>query len=90
MPNHGLDVGMSLESSDLMDPRLVCVARVKEVKGRLLKVHFDGWETEFDQWIDCQSPDLYPVGWCNMVGYKLEGPKTLRKYFYYVFYLPIK
>ena len=67
---------MSLESADLMDPRLVCVAKIREVKCRLLKVHFDGWETEFDQWIDCNSPDLYPVGWCKMVGYKLEGPRT--------------
>ncbi|XP_047496854.1 MBT domain-containing protein 1-like [Penaeus chinensis] len=76
IPSHGFEEGMALESADLMDPRLVCVAMVKQVKGRLLKVHFDGWENDFDQWIDCYSPDIYPVGWCDMSGYRLEGPKT--------------
>lgn len=74
--SHGFEEGMALESADLMDPRLVCVATVKQVKGRLLKVHFDGWESDFDQWIDYQSPDIYPVGWCDMSGYRLEGPKS--------------
>ncbi|KAG0716010.1 Polycomb protein Sfmbt [Chionoecetes opilio] len=76
VPTHGFEEGMALESADLMDPRLVCVAMVKQVKGRLLKVHFDGWESDFDQWIDYQSPDIYPVGWCDMSGYRLEGPKS--------------
>lgn len=70
----GFQVGMKLECADLMDPRLVCVATVDRVVGRLLKVHFDGWEDEYDQWLDCESPDMYPVGWCVLVGHKLEGP----------------
>ncbi|KAF2364820.1 Mbt repeat [Trinorchestia longiramus] len=70
----GFEVGMHLEATDLMDPRLVCVATVKAVHGRLLQVHFDGWEDDFDQWIDSQSTDIYPVGWCQMVSYRLEGP----------------
>jgi hypothetical protein len=67
---------MRLEAADLMDPRLVCVGTVSRVVGRLLKVHFDGWEEEYDQWLDCDSPDMYPVGWCELVGHKLEGPRT--------------
>lgn len=65
---------MKIECADLMDPRLVCVATVAKTVGRLLKVHFDGWEEEYDQWLDAQSPDMYPVGWCILVGHKLEGP----------------
>lgn len=65
---------MSLECADLMDPRLVCVATVARVVGRLLKVHFDGWTDEYDQWLDCESADIYPVGWCVLVNHKLEGP----------------
>lgn len=65
---------MSLECADLMDPRLVCVAEVVRVVGRLLKIHFDGWTEEYDQWLDCESPDIYPVGWCHLVNHKLEGP----------------
>lgn len=65
---------MSLECADLMDPRLVCVATVSRIVGRLLKIHFDGWTDEYDQWLDCESPDVYPVGWCVLVNHKLEGP----------------
>lgn len=67
---------MKLECADLMDPRLVCVATVSRVVGRLLKIHFDGWEEEYDQWLDCESPDIYPVGWGVTVGHKLEGPPS--------------
>lgn len=70
---------MKLECADLMDPRLVCVATISRVVGRLLKVHFDGWEDDYDQWLDCNSPDVYPVGWCYLVGHKLEGPRILPK-----------
>ncbi len=30
------------------------------IVGRLLKVHFDGWEEDYDQWMDCDSVDIYP------------------------------
>lgn len=90
---------MKLEAADLMDPRLVCVGTISRVVGRLLKVHFDGWEDEYDQWLDCQSPDMYPVGWCQLVGHKLEGPRGIANtkisyppginyyYYYYSFIL---
>ncbi|XP_066154407.1 polycomb protein Sfmbt [Euwallacea fornicatus] len=74
VPLHGFVPGMKIEAADLMDPRLVCIATVGKVVGRLLKVHFDGWEEEYDQWLDCECSDIYPVGWCQSVGHKLEGP----------------
>merc|ERR1719330_1841660 len=58
-----------------MDPRLVCVSTISRVVGRMLKVHFDGWEDEYDQWMDCESVDIYPVGWAELVGHRLEGPR---------------
>lgn len=72
-------VGMKIECADLMDPRLVCAATIGMVLGRLLKVQFDGWEDEYDQYLDCESPDMYPVGWCVLVGHSLEGPKPVSK-----------
>ncbi|XP_075702258.1 MBT domain-containing protein 1 isoform X1 [Rhinoderma darwinii] len=74
VPNHGFRVGMKLEAVDLMEPRLVCVATVTRIIHRLLRIHFDGWEDEYDQWVDCESPDLYPVGWCQLTGYPLQPP----------------
>ena len=38
-------------------------------------MHFDGWEEDYDQWMDCESVDMYPVGWCELVGHRLEGPR---------------
>ncbi|XP_029687633.1 MBT domain-containing protein 1-like isoform X2 [Takifugu rubripes] len=74
VPDHGFRPGMKLEAVDLMEPRLVCVATVTQIIHRLLRIHFDGWEDEYDQWVDCESPDLYPVGWCQLTGYQLQPP----------------
>ncbi|XP_062826615.1 MBT domain-containing protein 1 isoform X3 [Anolis carolinensis] len=76
VPNHGFHVAMKLEAVDLMEPRLVCVATVTRIIHRLLRIHFDGWEDEYDQWVDCESPDLYPVGWCHLTGYQLQPPAS--------------
>ncbi|XP_078134807.1 lethal(3)malignant brain tumor-like protein 2 isoform X3 [Sander vitreus] len=76
-PGHGFSPNMKLEAVDLMEPRLICVATVKRCVGRLLLIHFDGWEDEFDQWVDHQSPDIYPVGWCDLMGYQLQPPPGL-------------
>lgn len=80
VPNHGFHVGMKLEAVDLMEPRLVCVATVTRIIHRLLRIHFDGWEDEYDQWVDCESPDLYPVGWCQLTGYPLQPPAPQCKF----------
>ncbi|XP_018417285.1 PREDICTED: MBT domain-containing protein 1 isoform X2 [Nanorana parkeri] len=79
VPNHGFRVRMKLEAVDLMEPRLVCVATVTRIIHRLLRIHFDGWEDEYDQWVDCESSDLYPVGWCQLTGYQLQPPAPQSK-----------
>ncbi|KAE8611233.1 hypothetical protein XENTR_v10012379 [Xenopus tropicalis] len=73
-PNHGFEPGMKLEAVDLMEPRLICVATITRVVQRLLRINFDGWDVEYDQWVDCESPDIYPVGWCELLGYQLQPP----------------
>ncbi|XP_077595433.1 lethal(3)malignant brain tumor-like protein 2 isoform X2 [Stigmatopora nigra] len=76
-PGHGISPNMKLEAVDLMEPRLVCVATVKRCVGRLLLIHFDGWDDNYDQWVDHQSPDIYPIGWCELTGYPLQAPPGL-------------
>ncbi|XP_069130374.1 MBT domain-containing protein 1-like isoform X1 [Argopecten irradians] len=76
IPKHGFKPGHKVEAVDLMEPRLICVATVSKVVGRLLRIHFDGWENEYDQWVDSESPDLYPAGWCEVMNYGLEGPRV--------------
>lgn len=63
---------MKLESVDLMEPKLICVATVVAVVDRLIRLNFDGWDQKYDQWVDFESCDIYPIGWCHLVGYKLE------------------
>lgn len=52
----------------------MCVATIHKIAGRLLRIRFDGWPEGYDQWVDCESPDIYPIGWCEMVGHTLEVP----------------
>ena len=65
---------MKLESVDLMRPKEVCVATVVAVVNRLIRINFDGWSKDYDQWIDCESCDIYPIGWCELFNYKLKPP----------------
>eukprot|EP00057_Strongylocentrotus_purpuratus_P028404 XP_011682878.1 PREDICTED: uncharacterized protein LOC580021 [Strongylocentrotus purpuratus] len=73
--DRGFKVGHKLEAVDLIESGFICVATVTKVAGPLLRVHFDGWDRSFDQWMDCDSPDICPVGWCEMVSYKLQPPR---------------
>lgn len=57
-----------------MNPKLVCVATISKVVGNLLRIRFDGWDENYDQWLSHDSCDLYPVGWCELVQHKLEPP----------------
>ncbi|CAF1015774.1 unnamed protein product [Adineta steineri] len=68
-------VGMKIEAVDMMAPHLVCVAAIAKVADNLIRVRFDGWGDDFEQWVDCQSMNIYPIGWCELVGYKLEPPR---------------
>ncbi|CAF1067877.1 unnamed protein product, partial [Didymodactylos carnosus] len=68
-------IGMKIEAVDLMAPHLVCVATIANVFDGLIRVHFDGWDDDYEQWIDCESTNIYPIGWCELVGYRLEPPK---------------
>ena len=43
-----LRVGMRVEAADLTDPRLVCIATIAQVAGRLVRIHFDGWSDDSD------------------------------------------
>lgn len=70
---------MKLESVDLMEPKMICVATVVKVVNRLIRINFDGWPTDYDQWVDCESCDIYPAGWCKLANYKLEDPPNTNR-----------
>jgi len=39
-----------------------------------LKIHFDGWSSDFDFWTDDDWPDLHPVAWSHKSGHPLQPP----------------
>ncbi|XP_039307528.1 lethal(3)malignant brain tumor-like protein 3 isoform X3 [Solenopsis invicta] len=68
--------GMKLEVVDKRVPQLIRVATVEDVKDHLLKIKFDGWPDNHAYWVDDDSPDIHPVGWCSKTGHPLEPPLT--------------
>lgn len=64
---------MKHESADITDPRLICEATISRVDGRLHKVHFNGWDDEYE------SLDIYLTRRCALAGQKLEGLCILPK-----------
>ncbi|XP_028158291.1 uncharacterized protein LOC114351322 [Ostrinia furnacalis] len=75
-PPHGFKPGMKLEVVDPRVPFLIRVASVYEVKGHQLRIAFDGWPREHDCWMEDDSPDIHPIGWCLKTGHPLEPPLT--------------
>ncbi|XP_029778541.1 lethal(3)malignant brain tumor-like protein 4 isoform X3 [Suricata suricatta] len=73
-PPHGFLPSMRLEAVDRRNPRLIRVATVIDVDEQRLKVHFDGWDHKYDYWMDADSPDIHPIGWCDITGHPLEVP----------------
>ncbi|XP_042295680.1 lethal(3)malignant brain tumor-like protein 4 isoform X2 [Sceloporus undulatus] len=72
---NGFRVGMKLEGLDPEHPSLFCVLSVAEVQGYRMRLHFDGYSECYDFWVNADSPDIHPVGWCEKTGHKLLPPK---------------
>ncbi|XP_029049038.2 lethal(3)malignant brain tumor-like protein 3 isoform X1 [Osmia bicornis bicornis] len=75
-PPCGFKRGMKLEAVDKRVPQLIRVASVEDVKDHMLKIRFDGWPENHAYWVDDDSPDIHPMGWCLKTGHPLEPPLT--------------
>ncbi|XP_035475580.1 lethal(3)malignant brain tumor-like protein 4 isoform X3 [Scophthalmus maximus] len=71
---HGFQVNHRLEAVDKRNPLLIRVATVTDTEDFMVKVHYDGWSSQFDVWCDSDLCDLHPVGWCQRTGHPLEPP----------------
>lgn len=67
---------MKLECVDKRVPQLIRVATVDEVDEHRIKIRFDGWPGKYSYWVDDDSPDIHPVGWCSKTGHPIEPPLT--------------
>nr|XP_023027008.1 lethal(3)malignant brain tumor-like protein 3 isoform X1 [Leptinotarsa decemlineata]XP_023027014.1 lethal(3)malignant brain tumor-like protein 3 isoform X1 [Leptinotarsa decemlineata]XP_023027020.1 lethal(3)malignant brain tumor-like protein 3 isoform X1 [Leptinotarsa decemlineata] len=75
-PACGFKRGMRLECVDKRVPQLIRVATVDDVKEHQIRIHFDGWIDRYSYWVDDDSPDIHPMGWCQKTGHPLEPPLT--------------
>ncbi|XP_054924486.1 lethal(3)malignant brain tumor-like protein 3 isoform X1 [Dermacentor andersoni] len=73
----GFQVGHRFEAVDPRDRQFVRVASVAALRPRGLLVHLDGWPPERDFFLDVDSPDMHPAGWCTRTGHPLEPPGAL-------------
>uniref|UniRef100_A0A3B4U5A9 L3MBTL histone methyl-lysine binding protein 4 n=1 Tax=Seriola dumerili TaxID=41447 RepID=A0A3B4U5A9_SERDU len=68
-------VGMKLEGVDPLHPSMFCVLTVAEVIGYRLRLHIDGYSECYDFWVNADSADIRPAGWCRDHNHKLHPPK---------------
>ncbi|KAI5634467.1 mbt repeat domain-containing protein [Phthorimaea operculella] len=78
-PPQGFKPGMKLEVVDPRVPFLIRVATISAVKAHQVRVSFDGWGDELSTWMDDDSPDLHPVGYCLKTQHPLEPPLTIEE-----------
>ncbi|XP_051046640.1 lethal(3)malignant brain tumor-like protein 4 [Phodopus roborovskii] len=71
---HGFLPNMKLEVVDKQNPQLIPVATIVDVDDHTVKIHFDGWRHKYGYWMDADSPDIHPIGWCDVTGHPLEVP----------------
>uniref|UniRef100_A0A3Q3JH69 SAM domain-containing protein n=1 Tax=Monopterus albus TaxID=43700 RepID=A0A3Q3JH69_MONAL len=71
----GFKVGMKLEGIDPLHPSMFCVLTVAEVTGCRLRLHIDGYSECYDFWVNADSADIRPTGWCKDHNHKLHPPK---------------
>lgn len=43
--------------------------------GYRLRLHFDGYPENYDFWVNADSMDIFPVGWSDKNGHRLDPPK---------------
>ncbi|KAJ8277565.1 hypothetical protein GJAV_G00076700 [Gymnothorax javanicus] len=76
---NGFKVGMLLEGIDPLHPSMFCVLSVAEVIGYRLRLRIEGYLECYDFWVNADSPDIKPAGWCEMTGRKLHPPKGYKE-----------
>ncbi|CAI4226064.1 unnamed protein product [Auanema sp. JU1783] len=65
-------IGGKIEAFDVIEKNAICPATIKRHCGRLLLISFDGWSEDYDQLVDIDSPDIFPIGWCETNGVPLD------------------
>lgn len=76
-PGNGFKRGMRLECVDKRVPQLIRVATVDDVRDHQIRIKFDGWPDKYSYWVDDDSTDIHPIGWCQKTQHPLEPPLSM-------------
>ena len=55
--------------------------------GYRIKLHFDGYPSDYDFWVNADCPDLFYPRWCEENSRKLQPPKNYANTFDWADYL---
>lgn len=81
-------VGMKLEAIDPANQKLFCICTVEEKLGYRIKLHFDGFPIAYDFWVNADSRNIFPSGFCHSTNRVLQmPPKWVNKKFDWSEYL---
>ena len=67
---------MRLEAKDRLNPSLMCVANIANIKDDQLLINFDGWTSRYDYWCAPDCVDIHPRGWCRKNSKELQAPNS--------------
>ncbi|CRL03312.1 CLUMA_CG016368, isoform A [Clunio marinus] len=72
-------VGMRVEAIDPENQKMFCVCTVEEKLGYRIKLHFDGFSPNYDFWVNADSPNIFPAGFCQSNNRVLNTPPRWTK-----------
>lgn len=67
-------VGMCLEVVDKKNPSLIRPAVITMIQDYYIKVLFIGWPERYAYWVDDDSSNIFPPGYCKKSGHPIECP----------------
>ncbi|XP_014240465.1 lethal(3)malignant brain tumor-like protein 3 [Cimex lectularius] len=74
-------VNTYLEAIDPEHQSYFCAVKIVEVKGYRLRLHFVGYPDIYDFWVNADSPNIFPCGFCSQHGIQLQPPLGYQKSF---------
>lgn len=80
-------IGMKLEAIDPLNASKFCVCTVVFIQGYRIKLSFDGFSVDYDFWVNADSKDIFPPGWCNETRRKIIPPPMFRHDFNWTNYI---
>lgn len=73
-PKNCFKRGMKMEAIDPVHPSIYSVVTITDIQGHRLRLHFDGYHEDYDFWVNSDSRDIFPPGWCEKSKRQLKLP----------------